>query len=242
MTGFALLMLIYQGWRVFDYMGGSLTGVPDAVRLVVSVAFLAFSELGLLVWLHVAKPNATTDLQESVATIMVWVDFAGSMLVGLGDMLKHNTFYVVDMSALDPLLFLAPWLMVVLNIAGYLIYVQNDAEEILKRAERSLAHEEATLEVEARKAAITELNKNRQALSEKLAPHFYSDLLDRVEGRTLQRFARQAKAAEKKAEQALADSVPIYGLLDQPTKRPPSNGHHPEPADVNPTSRRRPGN
>ena len=61
---FAGLMLLYQGWRVFDYMGSNLTGVDDTVRFIVSVAFLSFSELGLLIWLHVGAPNATTDLQE----------------------------------------------------------------------------------------------------------------------------------------------------------------------------------
>ena len=105
LTIFAVGMLLYSAWRSYDYMSGSLQGVPDVVRLIVSVAFLAFSEIGLLIWLHVCQPGATTEIQETTATIMIWTDFAGAMVVGLGDLLKHNTLYQIDLSVIDPLLF-----------------------------------------------------------------------------------------------------------------------------------------
>ena len=102
LTAFAVVMLVYQGWRVLDYMGGSLQGVSDTVRFIVSLAFLAFSELGLIIWLHVGKPAATTEIQETTATGLIWIDFAGSMVIGLADLAKHNTLYNVDLSAVDP--------------------------------------------------------------------------------------------------------------------------------------------
>ena len=200
MTLFAVLMLCYQAWRVYDYMGTSLTDVSDTVRMVVSVAFLTFSEIGLLAWLHVAQPNATTDLQETVATSLVWVDFVGSMVVGLGDMLKHNQLYRIDLSAVDPLLFLTPWLMVVLNLGAYLVYHMNDSDNRLEREERRLQHEEHDLEIHARRAAIRELKSNKEQLAERLSPHYVKSVQDRVTGRTMKRFVRQAKAQEAQSE------------------------------------------
>lgn len=214
-TIFAVVMLIYQGWRVFDYMGANLTGVSDSVRLVISIAFLAFSEIGLLIWLHVGIPAASTDLQETVATALIWLNFGGSMIIGLGDMLKHNTIYAVDLSAVDPLLFLAPWVMVVLNIAGYLIYYTNDSEAKLERESRRLTHEENQIEIEARRHAVRTLRANKDGLAEKLAPHYYGDITARVEGRTLNRFARQAgqlkrKAAEQAPDPTHSDNGKVY--------------------------------
>ena len=212
MTGFALVMLAYQAWRVFDYMGSSLQGVSDTVRFIVSVAFLAFSEVGLIIWLHVGKPNATTDIQEATATTMIWVNFFGSMLVGLADMLKHNTMYVVDLAFMDPVLFIAPWALVVLNVGGYLIYHQADSEAQTGRAERRLLHEEAKTEIEARRAAIRQLQQNRQAIADELAPHYYQDIADRITGRTLTRFKRKAGAARRKAAAEAVKDEPIPEL------------------------------
>jgi hypothetical protein len=193
MTGFALLMLAYQAWRVADYISGSLKDVSSTVSILIAAAFLAFSEIGLLIWLHVAQPNATTDAQESTAAAMIWVDFIGSMVIGLADLAKHNTMYIVDLSSIDPLLFIAPWTMVVLNIGGYLVYFQNDSEAKLDREERRLRHEENRLEMEARRAAIRELQNNKEAIAKELSPHYYKDVRDRVTGRTIARFRRQAK-------------------------------------------------
>ena len=196
MTLFAVVMLVYQGWRVFDYMSGSLQGVGDAVRIIVAFAFLAFSEIGLLVWLHVAKPHATTDTQETTATVLIWADFVGSMFVGLGDLIKHNTLYAVDLSVIDPFLFLAPWVMVVINVGGYLVYHQADSTAQLEQAERQLHHEEVKLEMAARREAIRELQNNKEALAAKLSPHYYREISNRVTGRTINRFERQAREEE----------------------------------------------
>lgn len=197
MTLFALAMLAYQAWRVYDYMGGALTGVEPAVKILVSVAFLAFSEIGLLFWLHVARPNATSDIQETVASIMIWVDFAGSMVVSLGDMLKNNTMYVINLSAIDPLLFIAPWLMVVANLGAYLLHHMNDSGDKLEREERALKHEEASLEVAARRKAIEDLRANKEGIAKELAPHYYKDIRDRVTGRTAKRFKRMSDLEEE---------------------------------------------
>src|SRR5690606_20771745 len=132
-------------------------------------AFLAFSEVGLILWLHVGKPNATTDMQETVASTLVWLCFIGSMLVGLADLAKHNTLYDVDMSVIDPILFITPWVMVVLNVAGYIMYMENDSEELMAASQRKLEHEEVKLEMDIRRDAIKELRKNREGIAKDLS-------------------------------------------------------------------------
>lgn len=221
MTAFALLMLAYQGWRVMDYISSSLTGVPDYVRYLISVAFLAFSELGLIIWLHVAQPNATTDAQESTAYVMVWINFAGSMIIGLADLAKHNTMYVVDLSAVDPILFIAPWVMVLLNIGAYLIYVQNDSEAILAREGRRLKHEETSLEMEARRGAVEKLRSEKDTLVQDLSPYYYNDVKDRVSGRTAARFKKDAGKLETAAGSASSSA----SSAATPSAR--KNGHGP---------------
>ena len=196
MTGFAVAMLVYSGWRSFDYMAGSLQGVNSAVSLLIAIAFLCFSEIGLLLWLHLARPAATTDSQETVATTMIWVDFVGSMALGLADLAKHNTLYVVNLSVLDPFLFLAPWLLVVANVGGYLLYHMSDAEGQIERAERQLRHAESRLDIETRHEAIRQVSAQRQAVSKDLAPLYAAEMIDRVNGRAAQRFGRKVKAAQ----------------------------------------------
>lgn len=183
-----LAMLAYQAWRVYDYMKGNLKGVDEKTAFWVALAFLAFSEIGLLVWLHIAQPGATTHKQEDVSNVMVWVDYGGSMLLGLADLVKHNTLYVIDLSRIDPILFIAPWVMVAANVAAWIVFETNDSEEMLAREERRLQHAEHELEIQARRAAIEEVKANSAGLSRKMAPYYYKDISDRVTGRTAARF------------------------------------------------------
>lgn len=196
MTFYAVVLLVYAGWRTYDYVSGSLTGIDATTATLIAVIFLFASEIGLLIWLHKAMPSASTDAQETISTAMIFINFAGSMVLGLADVLKHNQVYVIDLQWLDPILLLAPWVLIAANVLGVVLYHLNDSEEMLHRAERRLAHAESKLEIEARTKAVQELQKNEASLAEKLAPHYYADLVSRVEGRTLARFERQAKKAE----------------------------------------------
>lgn len=199
-TAFAIALLIYAGFRSFDYMKMNLQGVGQTTAYLVALVFLFASEIGLLVWLHVARPQATTDIQETTSTAMIAVNFVGSMILGLADLLIHNTLYVVNVSFLDPVLLFAPWFLIVANVGGYLVYHMADSDEQLARAERRLHHEEVRLEMEARTQAIQELQGNLKGLAGKLAPHYYNDLVSRVEGRTAARFARAAKRLQPQGE------------------------------------------
>lgn len=188
-----VIMLAYQAWRVFDYMSTSMMGVDQNTSFFVSLAFLTFTEIGLLVWLHVAQPGSTTDKQENTAKVMIWVDFCGSMILGLADLAKHNTMYTIDLSRLDPVLFIAPWVIVAANVAAWIIFETNDSGKRLEQAERRLTHAEHELEIQARLDAIADLNANRQGLSKQLAPYYSRDIQDRITGRTAKRFLKEGE-------------------------------------------------
>jgi len=204
MTGYAIILLLYAGWRSFDYMRGMLTGVNSTVAYMVAISFLFCSEIGLLIWLHKAAPDSTTDTQETTANIMVAINFAGSMVLGLADILKHNSTYAVDLPWIEPILLLAPWLLIASNVLGHIIYHRTDSDEMIKRAERELKYQERKLHITAKQAAIQSLKDSEEELARKLSPHYFKDIQDRVTGDTMRRLSRQAGSLSRKSEKAIS--------------------------------------
>lgn len=227
-TGFAVMLLLYSAWRSWDYMVNNLEGVGVTTSWLVAFAFLFASEIGLLIWLHFARSKATTGIQETVSTVMIAVNFVGAMTLNLADLLVHNKLYNVDMSVIDPVLLLAPWILIAANVGGYIIYHMADSEEQLSKAERQLAHEEVKYEIDARMEAIKQLRQNRVATSEKLAPYYLRHIMDNVSGRTMNRFERQGKSA-----------IPDVKITKDEKFLESGNGKADEPIEVsgNPTKR-----
>ena len=206
MTGYAIILLLYAGWRSFDYMLGMLSGVNETVSYLVAISFLFSSEIGLLIWLHKAAPDSTTDTQETTANLMVGINFLGSMMLGLADILKHNSIYSVDMPWLEPILLLAPWLLIASNVLGHIVYHRADAEEMLKRAERELKYQERKLHISAKNAAIQSLKDSEEEMARKLSPHYYADIQDRVTGDTMRKLSRQAGQIRRDAAESIQSS------------------------------------
>jgi hypothetical protein len=198
---FAYGMLAYTAWRTYDYMRANLAGVDAPTAIAVSLAFLMFSELGMLVWLHYGQPKATSAAQESVATVMLWIDFFGCMAVNLGDLVQHNTLYTVDLSNVDFILFIAPWVLVACNVAAYLVYKTTDSESSLEREERRLLHEEHAAEIKVRRRALYLVRRGSNDQAVKLAPHYKEDIEGRVQERTLARFGKVPADQAIQAEQ-----------------------------------------
>ena len=222
MTGYAIILLLYAGWRSFDYMKGMLTGVNETVAYMVAISFLFCSEIGLLIWLHKAAPDSTTDAQEATANIMVAVNFAGSMVLGLADILKHNSIYEVELPWIEPVLLLAPWILIASNVLGHIIYHRTDSDEMLKRAERELKYQERKLHITAKQAAIQSLKDSEEELARKLSPHYLKDVQDRVTGDTIRKLSRQAGRLSRQAEQHILATG--------------SNGHNETARDILETS------
>jgi hypothetical protein len=216
-SGFAVILLLYSAWRSFDYLMIGLVGVNQTTAIVVSLVFLFASEVGLLMWLHKGVPSSTTDAQETISKIMIFVDFIGSLTLGVADLLLHNSLYVVDFHWLDPVLLVAPAVLVAANVGAVVLYHLSDADERLKRADRQLDFEEAQLEIASRTAAIKQLKSSRREIGEKLAPSIYAHIRERVTGRTVSRFEKQAKAALN------PPTLPILTPAGSPARK---NGHN----------------
>lgn len=193
-TGFAVFLLLYSAYRSWDYMVNNLKDVGTITSWIVAFAFLFASEIGLIIWLHFGRSKATTGIQETVSTVMIVINFIGAMTLNLADLLVHNTLYDVDMSVIDPILLLSPWILIASNVGGYIIYHMGDSEEQLSKAERQLEHEEVKFEIDTRLEAIKMLRQDRKATAEKLAPYYFKNTVDRVSGRTAKRFLREANA------------------------------------------------
>jgi hypothetical protein len=191
---YGICLLIYTGMRTFWFIRDQLpTG--DA-STILALVFLLATELGMLLWHEMSLRHTTTEVQQNIATVMTWLDFAGSTLAGTADMIIRQHFltgYQLPGWLGLVVLYGLPCLMAV-NVASTLIYTSNDSDALLERADRRLEHEENRLEIEARRQALRELHANRAAIAERLQPHYYKQIHDRVTGRTLARFEKQAKS------------------------------------------------
>jgi len=125
-------------------------------------------------------------------------------VLGLADILKHNSTYAVDLPWIEPILLLAPWLLIASNVLGHIIYHRTDSDEIIKRAERELKYQERKLHITAKQAAIQSLKDSEEELARKLSPHYFKDIQDRVTGDTMRRLSRQAGSLSRKSEKAIS--------------------------------------
>jgi hypothetical protein len=235
MTIYAVALLVYAGWRSFDYMTRLLADVSTTTANLVAIVFLFASEIGLLVWLYVAGPNATTEAQETTATVLMVVNFIGSMILGLADILAHNTLYAFEMPWAEPVLLLTPWVLVAANVAGHIVYHRSDADEKLKQAERALQFQERKLHILSKQAAIASLQAEQESMARELAPHYYRDIRDRVTGQTMRNLQRRVNTLDKTQVEGQAVRGPARDL-PQPVVTG-SNGRKLEPAESNPTRR-----
>ena len=194
LTGFAIALLIYAGWRTWDYMSRFLLkDVSVTESMIIGMTFLFVTELGYMFWLHKGQPDASTDAQETTATVLVYIDLFGSLTIGFADLLVHNTIYNVNVASLDPILLFTPWVLIAANLIGYTIYFGADSERQLERARRQLAHEENSIEIEIHRTALEEIRRNKKATAAQHAPKYIKDFNDRVTGRTANRYLRHAK-------------------------------------------------
>jgi hypothetical protein len=193
-------LLIYTGIRTFWFVRDQLpTGDTSTILALV---FLGATELGMLLWHEMSLKHTTTEIQQNIAITMTWLDFAGSTLAGIADMILRQHFmtgYTLPGWLGLIVLYGLPVLMGV-NVAATLSYTSNDSDAMLERADRRLEHEENRLEIEARRQALHDLHANRAAIAERLQPYYYKQIHDRVTGRTLARFERQAKSDAAKPE------------------------------------------
>ncbi len=185
---YALILLGYCGWRTYDLM---LHQLPQGdTGSLLALLFLFCTEAGLGLWHEISLNHSTTHEQHAVSTGLTWLDFAGSLIAGISDMILRQTLgtYVIPPLLVLTIIYGLP-IVVALNVAGVLYYLSNDADTQLDRGKKQLRFE-------ITKQALRELGDNRGAIAESLKRDIYRKLRDDVTGRIAKEFLHDAKTTE----------------------------------------------
>ena len=205
---YALILLGYTGWRTYDFMASQLPS-DQASSQVIALLFLFATEVGLVLWHEVSLNHSSTREQSYLSQALTWADLTGSLGAGVADMIMRQTFsasYQIPPLLAQLLIYGLP-LVVVLNVAGVLIYLSNDSETQIERAKKELRFE-------VTRQAIKELRDNTGAVAEGMKKDIYRQLRDDVTG--------------KLAKQYLKEQTPMQptGLnIPQVSVSPGNNGH-----------------
>lgn len=183
---YAIVLLAYTGWRTYDFMRNQLPSGETGALL--ALLFLFATEVGLLMWHEVSLNHASTHEQQAIATALTWVDFAGSLVAGIADMILRQTFqagYVVPPLLVVTLIYGLP-LVVAMNVAGVLLYLSHDSEAQIDRAKRQLRFE-------ITRQALRELKDNQGSIAEGMKKDIYRQMRDDVTGRMAKEYLRDAQ-------------------------------------------------
>lgn len=170
---YSLVLLAYTGWRTYDLM---LNNLPkDWSSSLLALLFLFAAEVGLILWHEASISSTSTYNQHYVATALTWLDFVGSTVAGVGDMIIRQT--IIGDYAIPPLLAIViiyglPSLMA-LNVAGAIIYLSNDAQSVKDREKRML-------DFEAHDQAIRELKQHRRTLVAQAKRDIYAEITGEI--------------------------------------------------------------
>lgn len=196
---YALILLAYTGWRTYDFMLHQLPAGETGSLL--ALLFLFATEAGLLLWHEVSLNHSSTHEQQAIATALTWVDFAGSLIAGIADMILRQTFitgYAVPPLLVTMLIYGLP-LAVALNVAGVLLYLSHDSEAQIDRAKRQLRFE-------ITRQAIKELRSNQGNIAEGMKRDIYASLRDDVTGKLTQEMLKTEKPAALPAKAPSSDN------------------------------------
>jgi len=190
---YALVLLAYTGWRTYDFM---LHQLPQGeTGYLLALLFLFATEAGLALWHEISLNHTTTQEQQYAAQALTWLDFAGSLVAGIADMILRQTFaegYVIPPLLVTVLIYGLPT-VVAINIAGVLFYLANDAETQLDRGKKQLRFE-------ITRQALRELRDNKGAIAEGLKKDIYRKLRDDVTGKIAREYLREQRQAGRLPE------------------------------------------
>lgn len=173
--GYALILLIYTGYRTFDFMRAQLP--TGETGYVLALLFLFSTEVGLIMWHEISLRYTTTQEQHYVAITMTWVDFAASLAAGIADMiLRQNVMAGYQIPPmLGTILIYGMPLVMALNVAAVLFFQYHDSESQIERARRELRHE-------IHRQALKELTNSAGSVAASIKKDVARQLRDDVTG------------------------------------------------------------
>jgi len=212
--GYIILMLVYTGWRTWDFITQTLPDNDGTFWL--AILFLFATEVGLFMWHEISMRYITTYFQLYIATTLMWVDFVASIGAGVADMILRQTVvnYQVPMWLGQALIYGLP-LIVAANVAGAMMYLSNDADLKKQRARKML-------DFEADEMAIRYLTDHKRNL---------------VAARKKEITADIAEDWHPAALPLITGTQATPAAINTGTKKQNrSNGHTEEKINLNPTS------
>lgn len=180
---YSFVLLGYTGYRTYDFMAAQMGTGSEATTSIVALLFLFATEAGVLLWHEVSIKHCTTETQNFVAVALTWLDLAGSLGAGVADMVLRQTFvsgFIVPPLLATVLIYGLP-LAVAFNVAGVLMYLSNDAENLIQRNKNQLRFE-------ITKQALRELKDQRGAIAEDKKRQIYQRLRADVTGQIDQEY------------------------------------------------------
>lgn len=188
---YSLALLGYTGWRTFDFMSAQLP--TEENNNLIALLFLFATEVGLILWHEISQRHTTTEAQHYLSIALTWVDFAGSLGAGIADMILRQTFiegYQVPPLLGELLIYGLP-LAVALNVAGYVIFMSNDADTQIETAKRQLRFE-------ITKQALKDIGDHRGAIAEEMKANVYNRLRSDVTGQVIREFTQTPEHYQEK--------------------------------------------
>lgn len=196
---YALVLLAYTGWRTYDFMVQQLPAGDTSG--ILAILFLFTTEVGLALWHEISINHCSTKEQYYTAVGLTWIDFLGSLLAGLADMILRQTFYgsyEIPPILAYVLLYGLP-AIVALNVAGVLFYLANESETQIDQAKKQLHFKVV-------KQAIKELNENSANIAEGLKKDIYRELRDDVTGKIEKEYLK-AKTSQPAAKTSVLNDM-----------------------------------
>lgn len=172
---YSLVLLAYTGWRTYDFMSSQLP--KSDISFWLSIAFLFATEAGLVLWHEAHLHHTTTDVQDKLTMGLTWIDFVGSLAAGIADMILRQTFidgYQIPPMLAQFLMYGLPCIMAI-NVAGVILFEQNDAE-----VQEDAAEKAARFEVH--KAAMKQIRADKSAMATEKSDVIYKRVRGRVTG------------------------------------------------------------
>jgi hypothetical protein len=161
---YGFCLAVYMGFRTFDFMSAQIPAdMGIDIKFWLPLLFILSTEIGLLLW-NEATSRCTSSAQFNLANVMLWLDFAGSVLAGIADMIIRQTM-LADYTIPRPMamtLMVGMPVLTALNIGGAILFGQLDFEQriALQHAQISwMAYQEAFKDARKRRKTLAATKK-----------------------------------------------------------------------------------
>lgn len=231
--GYSLVLLGYTGWRTYDMIMSSLPS-EDWMSSILAMFFLFATEIGLLIWHEISMNHTTTNEQYQTARAMTVIDFVGSTVAGVADMIIRQTivneFVVPDLLAAAVIYGLP--LIVAGNVAATLYFMSQDATTLVERAKKEV-------EFEVTQEVLKDLRNSKGKVARELKGQIAQQLRDELTGTIWDsNFSDETKRKNK--PKITVETYPEIASGNGSTTKTSSNGHKSkdqEYVEINPTNR-----